>query len=185
MNLFEFLMILLSLIVGFGLAEILSGMARLLKRDGVKGLSWIHSAISATIFIALLQAFWESWSLRDVEMWTFPAMLLLLSGPTLLLLIAHILFPEPGDISSLDDYYFERASLLWSLAGLAVIVATLFRPLAFGETLWVADNLSGIPTLAVCILLGSINSRALHRILVPLIFVIVILDTLTISYSIG
>jgi hypothetical protein len=185
MNLFEFLMILLSLIVGFGLAEILSGVARLLKKDGVKGLSWIHSAISATIFIALLQAFWESWSLRGVEMWTFPAMLLLLSGPTLLLLIAHVLFPEPGEHSNLDDYYFERARLIWSLAGLTVIVGTLFRPLAFGESLWLADNLSGIPTLAMCILLGSIGTRTLHRVLVPVIFVIVILDTLTISYSIG
>ena len=34
MNLFEFLMILLSLIVGLGMAEILSGVARFLKRVG-------------------------------------------------------------------------------------------------------------------------------------------------------
>ena len=185
MNLFEFLMILLSLIVGLGLTGILSGIARILKRDGVKGLSWIQSAISATIFMALLQTFWESWGLRDVEAWTFPAMLLMLSGPTFLLLIAHIIFPEPGDEQQLEDYYFARAGLIWFLAGLTVISSTIFRPLAFGEALWALDNLSGVPTLAVCVLLGVVNARGLHRVLVPLVLAIVILDTLTVSYSIG
>lgn len=185
MNLFEFLMILLSLIVGLGLAEILSGIAGLLKRDGVKGLSGIHTAIVATIFIGLLQTFWESWGLSVVETWSFPAMLLMLGSPICLFLIGHILFPESGDHSNLDEYYFDRARLVWGLAGLTVIIGTLFRPLAFGMPLWVADNMSAIPTLAVCMLLGVVKAHRLHRVFVPLVLVIVILDTLTINYSIG
>ena len=177
-------MILLSLIVGFGLAEILSGVARVLKVEGVKGLSWTHSAISMTVFVALLQTFWESWGLRSVEEWSFPAMLLLLAAPTFLFLAAHILSPEPGDSSSLDDYYYDRSRLIWALAGLTVIVGTFFRPLAFGMPLWVPDNLTAIPTLIVCILLSVVNARWLHRVLVPLVLIIVILDTLAINYSI-
>jgi len=90
MNLFEFLMILMSLIVGLGLAEILSGVARFLKRGGIRGFSWTHSAITVTVFVALLQTFWESWGLRSIEVWTFPAMLLMLGSPIILFLIAHI-----------------------------------------------------------------------------------------------
>lgn len=80
MSLFEFLMILLSLIVGLGLAEILSGIARLLKENGVRGITLMHGAITTTVLIALLQTFWEAWSLRSQEVWSFPAMLLVL-GP--------------------------------------------------------------------------------------------------------
>ena len=184
MNLFEFLMILLSLIVGLGLAEILSGIARTLKSDGMRGFSWTHGAATLTVFVGLLQTFWESWGLRSIETWSFPAMLLMLGSPIFLFLIAHILFPDRESSSSLDDYYFKRARLLWVLVGLTVIVGTLFRPIAFGMPLWVSDNASSIPTLGVCILFSMVRARKLHRILVPMVLVVVLLDTLTISYSI-
>ncbi len=178
-------MILLSLIVGLGLAEILSGIAGSLKRNGIRGFSWTHSAITLTVFLGLLQGFWESWGLRSEETWTFPAMLLMLGSPVFLYLIAHVLFPEREDDVSLDDYYFDRAPLIWVLAALTVTVGTLFRPIAFGDPLWVVDNASGIPILAVCILLSVSQTRIIHRVLVPLVLASVLLDTLTFSHSIG
>ena len=43
---------------------------------------------------------------------------------------------------------------------------------------------SSIPNLGVCILLSMVKARRLHRLLVPVVLVVVLLDTLTISYSI-
>jgi len=185
MNLFEFLMILLSLIVGLGLAEILSGIGNSLKRNGTLGFHWTHGAVTLTVFLGLLQVFWESWGLRTVEIWSFPAMLLMLGSPILLYLLAHILFPGREESVSLDDYYFARARLLWPLAGLTVIVGTLFRPVVFGQPLWAIDNASAIPILAVCIFLSIAKTRMVHRILVPIVFLSVLLDTMTFSHSIG
>lgn len=185
MNLFEFLMILLSLIVGLGVAEILTGIARVLKSEGLRGFSWTHSAITLTLFIGLLQTFWESWGLASIETWSFPAMLLMLGSPIFLFLIAHVLFPKWESSVNLEDYYFERARLIWTLVGLTVIVGTLFRPLAFGWPLWIPDNFSSIPTIFACVLLGFVKIRMLHRVLVPIILIVVLLDTLAISYSIG
>jgi len=185
MNLFEFLMILLSLIVGLGLAEILTGIAGVLKSEGLRGFSWTHGAATLTLFVGLLQTFWESWGLASIETWSFPAMLLMLGSPIFLFLIAHIIFPERESKVSLDDHYFERARLIWGLVGLTVIVGTLFRPLAFGMPLWVPDNLSSIPTIFACAVLSFVNMRTLHRVVVPIILVVVLLDTLAISYSIG
>ena len=184
MNLFEFLMILLSLIVGFGLAEILSGVARRLKREGIRGLSWLHGTMSLIIFIALLQTFWEAWGLRSIATWSFPAMLLMLGSPVLLFIIAHIIYPESDYTGNLDDYYFERARMLWATAGLTVVVGTLFRPIAFGLPLVVIDNASAAPILIVCVLLSTINNRRLHQISIPIVLLIVLLDTLAVSYSI-
>jgi len=185
MNLFEFLMILLSLIVGLGIAEILTGVARSLKKDGVQGFSWLHGTISMIVFLGLLQTFWESWGLRSIDEWSFPAMLFMLGSPILLYLIAHVMFPEDEEFDSLEDYYFKRARLIWILAGLTVVVGTLFRPVAFDMPLFVADNASAIPTLVVCVLLSISNARWLHRTLVPMAMILVLLDTLAISYSIG
>lgn len=185
MNLFEFLMILLSLIVGLGLAEILAGIARFLKRSGKHDISWIHGAATLAIFVALLQTFWESWGLRTVDVWSFPAMLLMLGSPICLYLMAYILFPERGEYTALDQYYFERARLLWPLGGLTVIVGTLFRPIAFGDPLWVVDHASGIPILVVCGILTFTKNRIVHQVLVPVVLASILLDTLTFSHSIG
>lgn len=185
MNLFEFLMILLSLIVGLGLAEILSGIAKSLKSNGSREIPWTHGAATAAVFIGLLQTFWESWGLRTVEVWSFPAMLLMLGSPICLYLMAYILFPEQKKLAGLDDHYFEQARLIWPLAGLTVIIGTLFRPIAFGDPLWVIDNVSGIPILVVCAVLTVTRSRIAHHILVPVVLASVLWDTLTFSHSIG
>jgi hypothetical protein len=185
MNLFEFLMILLSLIVGLGMAEILSGIARFLKTNTAHTIPWTHGSATVAVFMGLLQTFWESWGLRTIEVWSFPAMLLMLGSPIFLYLMAYVLFPEQDSTADLDDYYFKRAKLLWPLAGLTVIVGTLFRPIAFGDPLWVVDNLSGIPILIVCVVLTLTAHRITHRILVPIVLASVLWDTLTFSHSIG
>ena len=185
MSLFEFLMILLSLIVGLGMAEILSGVARFLKRNGVRKIPWTHGAITIAVFMGLLQTFWESWGLRTVEVWTFPAMLLMLGSPIFLYLMAYVLFPERDVDANLDDYYFKRRRLLWPLASLTVIIGTLFRPIALGSPLWAIDNVSAVPILIVCAVLTATSSRITHRILVPIVLASVLLDTLTFSHSIG
>lgn len=185
MNLFEFLMILLSLIVGLGLAEILAGIARFLKRSGELEIPWIHGTATLAIFVALLQTFWESWGLRSIEVWSFPAMLLMLGSPICLYLMAYILFPEQDQRTALDKYYFEQARLLWPLGGLTVIVGTLFRPIAFGDSLWVVDHASGVPILIICAILALTKKQTVHRILVPVVLAAVLLDTLTFSHSIG
>jgi hypothetical protein len=185
MNLFEFLMILLSLIVGLGMAEILSGIARFLKTNGVHKIPWIHFACTMAVFLALLQTFWESWGLRTIESWTFPALLLMLGSPIFLYLMAYLIFPEKQTETNLNDYYFKRARLLWPLAALTVIVGTLFRPVAFGVPLWVPDNVSGIPILVVCTVLTVTKNRIVHHILVPIVLASVLWDTMTFSHSIG
>ena len=184
MELFEFLMILLSIIVGLGIAEILSGVARSMKSDGIAVFSWTHGAAAAAVFLGLLQMFWETWGLLSIETWSFPAMLLMLGSPICLFLIAHLLFPERDSSGSLEDHYFERARLIWALAGATVIIGTLFRPLAFGAPLWIVDNLSGAPMLVVCAVLSIAKNRRVHHVLVPVLLALIAVDTLALSYTI-
>lgn len=42
---------LLPLIVGLGLTEILSGIANSLRRNGIRGFNWTHSAITLAVFL--------------------------------------------------------------------------------------------------------------------------------------
>ena len=90
-------------------------------------------------------------------------MLLMLGSPICLYLMAYIRFPEQDENIALDQYYFERAKLLWPLGGLTVIVGTLFRSIAFGDSLWVVDHASRIPILVVGAILTLTRNRVAHR----------------------
>lgn len=183
MSLFELLMILLSIIIGLGISELLTGFASILRTGRTSQLTVAHWSLFLTLFLVLLQVFWETWSLNEFTKWTFPAMVLMLLTPVLLYLVTHMVFPESTKID-LSEYYFSKSRMIYTLLALASVAGVLFRPLAFGWGLIVVENLSTLPVTAAMILLAYSDNRSLHRILVPLGFVAVGFDTLAISYLI-
>lgn len=57
-------------------------------------------------------------------------------------------------------------------------MGTLLKPLIFGRPLFELSNLSGIPTVAICVVLASSKSPRVHSVLAPLIVILLVLDTL-------
>ena len=92
-------------------------------------------------------------------------------------------FPESTEVD-LSEYYFSKSRIIYGLLTLAALAGVLFRPIAFGSQLLVVENLSTLPTIPVLILLAWSDNRLLHRILVPLCFLTICVDTLVISYFI-
>jgi hypothetical protein len=67
-------------------------------------------------------------------------MMLMLGGPVVLHLIAHIMFPLAGKKVNITEYYLSKSKLIWSLAIITVFISTLFIPLTFGQPLFIVDN---------------------------------------------
>ena len=88
MSLFEFLMVLVSLIIGLGVAELLSGVAQAIRHRKSINFYWVHITFILIVFVALLQQWWEIWGVREVASWTFAGLLMMLGGPIGLFLIA-------------------------------------------------------------------------------------------------
>ena len=123
MTLFEFLMIMQSIIIGLGISELLTGLAQLLRTYRIKELGIILPALILTMFLALLQMFWEAWGFRTETAWTFPPMILMLGGPVTVHLIAHIMFPSSGEKVDITKYYLSKSTLIWSLAAAVTVNA--------------------------------------------------------------
>ena len=167
MSLFEFLMVLVSLIVGLGLAEILTGIARRIRYRRTCTGYWVHSCGIALIFFALLQNWWELWVLRDIIEWTFSGLALMLLPPAGLYLIGHLIFPSPIENANFKTYYYHEMSSVWWLAVLVAIAATAFKPLAFGQEVINPDNLASLIMAIGFITLASAKNERLHSVLVP------------------
>lgn len=185
MSLFEFLMVLVSIIVGLGIAEVLTGIARMIRCRASITNYWVHSVAVAVVFFALLQQWWEIWGLRVVSEWTFISLLMMLAGPVGLFLIAHLLFPHPMEGENIRDYYYGEMRPLAGLAALAVLLATLFRPVIFGSDLLVSDNATSFVFFFGFIALATSKHPKLHAAVWPIFLFLLLLDILNWSYAIS
>jgi hypothetical protein len=110
---FEFVMTLVSIIVALGVAELLVGIARILRSE-LKPY-WIHAIWVFTLLVMQLQ---YSWSLFDLEArneWVFIDLVRLLAPPITLFLASSLLFPSRT----------ERIDLLTAVQFAGVAMATM------------------------------------------------------------
>ena len=185
MGLFEFLMILVSVVIGLGLAEVLTGGANLLRSREEVRFYWIHVAFQFGVFFALLQQWWEFWDMEGVGEISFLAVLAILAPPIFLFLIANLLYPKEVEGVDLEEYYFRQSPILWGLVIVGTLEGTFVQPLVFGDPILHAANISGIPMVALCLVLATSKSRRVHAILGPVIILMVLLDTILANPSIA
>lgn len=177
MQLFEFLMVLVSIIIGLGVTEVLSGAARLIRvRESVRWY-WVHIVLQVGVFLALIQHWWESWGLRTLPEVTYVQALVLLLGPINLFLIAFLLFPDPVRDSDLRAYYYRQSPILWGIVALDTAIGTFLRPAVFGWAIIEPGNLSGFLTIPFALILAATRRPRLHAAFATAILVILVLDT--------
>lgn len=185
MSLFEFLMVLVSLIIGLGIAELLSGIAQTIRYRKTVTLYWVHFTFVLIIFLALLQQWWEIWGLRETETWTFIGLLMMLGGPIGLFLISHLIFPDQIVTVDFRAYYYnEMQPILW-IGVCTVITSVTFRPLIFGETLFALDNLSSFVLIAIFVSLSFSRNAIYHGVMVILVLLGLMFDVLLVGLEIS
>ena len=184
MDRFSFVMVLLSIIVGLGVTELLTNVARQIQSRARIKLYWLHSVLVALVFVALLQQWWESWDQRFVETWSFPILILMLGGPIGLYLISHLLFPNKMEETNFRDFYYDSPRITYLLASATTIFAGAYRPLSFGHSVFDADNISTAVALAIFLILATTKRKIVHEILVPVVFAAVLMDVLIFHLSI-
>jgi hypothetical protein len=171
-------MVLVSIIVGLGIAEILTGIAHQVRYRHASTGYWLHSCVVALVAVALLQNWWELWGLRDTGEWVFFSMVLMLISPAALYLIAHLIFPEHGQGTDLRAYYYGQMRPIWWLAVLSTIASTLFRPISFGSSLFHLDNATSAIFIAGFVALAVSRNVILHSIIIPLFLLLLIGDVI-------
>ena len=88
---FEFVMILVSLIVGLGITQILAGLVRLMRGE-LEGY-WIHSVWILNVSLLLLSYSWSQFAAESKTDWIFLELVKKMTPPILLYLVASLLFP--------------------------------------------------------------------------------------------
>jgi len=181
---FSFVMVLLSIIVGLGVTELLTNVARQIQIRSRQKFYWAHSLLVALVFVALLQQWWESWDQRFVETWSFPILLLMIGAPVGLYVISHLLFPKSIEDTDFEEFYYDNIRVTYIIGIATVIFAAIYRPLSFGDNLIDPDNIASVIILIVFLILAFVRRKLVHETLVPLLCAAVIFDVLFFHMSI-
>ena len=102
MSPFEFVTVLISIILGLGITQIMSGIADLIHQWEKVKLYWPHLLWVMLVFILHVQEWWLVYELKSVTVWRLPYFLFQVLYPISLFILARILFPLQSDEHSTD-----------------------------------------------------------------------------------
>jgi len=96
---FEYLTVLISVVVGLSVTSFLTNIVRIIHVRGDVTISWVQLMWSATILIWTVAFWWFTFVLAEQRQWTYPLFVFLLAYATLLFFLMALLFPEgvPAD----------------------------------------------------------------------------------------
>lgn len=136
MDPFSYLSVLVSIILGLGITQLLTGLGRLLGARARVRWYWPAVAWIGLLLVVHVQAWWAMFELRAHAGWTFLTFLVVLLLPILLYLAAALLLPEVPHSGPVDlrAHYFAHAGWFFGLV-ILVVGASFARPLALGDQL--------------------------------------------------
>ncbi|MGI9327149.1 MAG: hypothetical protein ACR2PZ_18170 [Pseudomonadales bacterium] len=150
MSVMEFILVAHAIIVGLAVAEILRGLAEMVRAEN----SIISSRlllIAGWTLLLLWQVWWAIWQVGDRAEWTFPEFLMSLIPVALLYVTARLCFPEKISGSDHQAYYSRISPQLFLLVGTTYLAFAFFwQPFVFGEIVpWVFASQVAVATLAI------------------------------------
>jgi hypothetical protein len=140
-SLLELIFVVTSVIVGLGIAEVLTGVVRILRGELKAGLA--QGLWTLGVFLSLVQLVWAYWGLNTETSLTYAEYLIILWGPIALFVTASLLFPKQGEHldTTLDEYLIEHR-VVFLLSYLAFVVQAQVAN-------WTLDALAGRDLLAL------------------------------------
>jgi hypothetical protein len=120
MNEFEFVAVLISIVIGLGIAHLLSGAAQAIHERKRARLDSVHAVWTVSVFLVMVLNWWVLFTWRTHEVWTFDVFLLLILWAVALYLLVVFLYPPGKDIGETWGGVYE-SNRRWFLSTYAAM----------------------------------------------------------------
>ena len=175
MTAFEYITVLISIILGMGITQIVTGIAEMVAQWNRIKLYWPHILWIAFVFFLHIQDWWETFSLQQFTLWKLSTFMFLILYPINLFILARLLFPF-GQTESVDfkDYYYSnyRKFFLWMII---LSVLTIIYNIAINGLPWYNQIAPATIILALGIIAWrDLRQEWLHKSVVIILWVTVL-----------
>lgn len=182
---FEYISVLLSIIIGLAVTQLLSGIARLVRDGRSLAPAWWVMAIVATLLLGSLQVWWTSFQWRHFEDWTFFSYAAFMLLPSMLYLLCYLVLPADLhlDGNALVREFIVRRRPFYALLGMIPLASYFQQWLLAGAVsphdpdaqlrlLWIAIAVPGFLSARVAVQAFVASAALVHMLIyISLLFV--------------
>ncbi len=164
MDNFNYLAVLISIVLGLGITQILSGFGRWIGNRSAFP-AYAPTIVWAVMLLVMhIQTWWSMSGMRYHEDWTFLEFSVVLLQPVVLFLLATITLPNSTSAAlDLESNYFAQRRWFFGLL-IALLFVSVGRDVALTAALPSAPNLLFHALFLILAICGIITAReAIHR----------------------
>jgi hypothetical protein len=178
---FEYVSVLISIILGLGISQLVTGVADIVHQwDRVK-LYWPHMLWIGFIFFLHIQDWWTLYDLRNLTSWKLHTFLFTILYPINLFILARILFPFGSVDQNTDfkEFYFKNARRIFVWAIVLVTLSIIDNILL--SKLPLTDQPLQLLLLALLLFITIINYQQewIHKLIVVLLSGILLISMIS------
>ena len=176
MNFFEFVTVMVSIVLGVSLAQLLSGIAELIREETRIRTFLPHTLWTLALILIHPLIWWSTWDFHDVE-WNYLSFCTMLSVPLMLFFLSTLIMPKARgeSVVSLEEHFYENRVWFLSIWIAFMAVVIIDGPFVFGLekpfTLYRGLQVAGVIAMLVAIL-TPIRSVQTMSALVMLAFIL-------------
>lgn len=164
MSRFEYLSVLISIVLALGIGEVTVAWGRLLQNRARVRFSWLYAFWSAYMVFLIIQFWWGFWNFRVLEAWSFTALVLVVVEAIVLVICAIILTPVVANgFVDLQALYFKSARPFFLLGAVLLVLFTVSDTLVMQVALYHPENVVRmLAAVVICIMAFTANRRLHH-----------------------
>ncbi|KAA9134076.1 hypothetical protein F3N42_00565 [Marinihelvus fidelis] len=123
MDMFEYIAVLTSIIIGLGIAHLLRGVVSVIQQSDRHRPYWVHLLWVLNLFFNLVFWWWWEFRLGTIETWTLPIYLFVILYAVVLFLACAMMFPtNMEDFDGYRGYFYARRKWFFGLIGVLFFI---------------------------------------------------------------
>ncbi len=113
---FPHIRIVMGMVIGLGVARLLTGVARIIQHPHQYPLYYVHLGWVASVLLTLIHFWWWQFALFTITEWTFEQYFFVIAYSTLLFLLSALLFPDHLEgYTGYEQFFLSRRRWFFGL----------------------------------------------------------------------
>ena len=159
MDAFNYLSVLLSIIIGLGMTQVLTAIGRIIRQRHAVVFYWVPAVWANLLLLIYVQSWWAMFGLREHRAWQFTDFLIVLLQAVTLYMMAAVVLPETIADDAVDLRAHYRNQRRWFFGFfLATLVVSVAKDLILAGA-WPSGMNLGFHAVFAAIALIAIVSR--------------------------
>lgn len=189
MHAFDYLSVIISIVLGLSLTQLLTGFGRMIQLRGRIRFYWPAVLAMLALVLVDVQFWWSMFGLRDRTDWNFAAFSVLLAQAAVLSIAASVVIPvmpeSPTEKIDMQAAYFDHSRWYFGLL-LGLLAVSLTKSWVLDQHLPRTPDLIAHGAFAVLALVAAASrSDRVHKVVAPLLAAILVVYVVVLFARLG